>query len=83
MKELFCSTVCAFLLFATPSNAVEREHLTAATTDVPALVDLSYAVPATWFALPPIVDFEFKQPSPPFPSERDYPVLTIRLASVP
>ena len=48
-------------------SAVELQQPAAVTTDTPDVVDLSYATPDTWFAIPPIIEFDLRSPLPPLP----------------
>lgn len=71
--------ICALLLPTTYLGAVELKQPAAVVTDMPEAVDLSYALPETWFALPPIIDIDLKPP----PIEIDSPSPPIKLAAVP
>ena len=74
--------ICALLLPTTYLGAVELKQPAAVVTDMPEAVDLSYALPETWFALPPIIDIDLKPPLTP-PTQFDSPSPPIKLAAVP
>lgn len=65
---------CLVILLPTQLGALELQQPPAVVTDVPEAVDLSYALPENWLALPPAIDFDLRAPSPPLlPTEVDLP----------
>ena len=84
MKQLLYAAglICVLMMPTTYVGAGELKQRAAVVTDMPEAVDLSYASPESWFALPPIIDVGLKPPSPPLlPTELDIPLPSIQLAA--
>ncbi|MGH6735319.1 MAG: hypothetical protein ACRECX_04470 [Methyloceanibacter sp.] len=83
MMRLLLSAVFlgAALVQPVPSGAGERGELPAAVTDMPEAIDMSYASPDTWHALPPSTNLHEKSPLPALePDEVDLPSSPTTLA---
>jgi hypothetical protein len=79
--RLIC-LACALLIQPTHLGASDLRQLPAVVTDVPEVVDLSYASPENWLSLPP-VDGNQRPPSLPLlPAEVDFPVSLTELAEL-
>ena len=86
MKQLLYAAglICALMIPTTYLDARESKQPAAVVTDMPEAVDLSYASPESWFALPSIIDGGLKPPSPALlPTELNIPLPSIQLAAVP
>lgn len=83
MRLLF-SAMLLGLVFVQPvsSGAGERrDELPAAVTDMPDVIDISYASPDTWHALPPSIYPHEKPPLPALdPNEVDLPSFPTQIA---
>lgn len=74
---------CLLILLPTQLGALELQQPSAVVTDLPEAVDLSYASPENWLALPPAINFDLKAPSPPLlPTEIDLPSSPTVLAAL-
>ena len=84
MKRFLYAASLTFLLFPTTLyGAVQVEQKGAATTDIPEVANLAYALPGTWFAIPPIIDVDLRPPRPALlPSEVEIPLLSKQLAAI-
>lgn len=80
MKSIMFVGLLCVLVQPEPSIAAEPQR-PAAVTDVPEKIDLSYALPDAWHALPPPISSDQKPPSPP-PRVPDDVGLTLSSARV-
>lgn len=83
MKQFLLSIVLlgAVLIQPVPSGAFERGNLPAAVVDMPKVIDMSYASPDTWHALPPSIYVYEKTPVLLLePNELDLPTSPTKLA---
>ena len=72
MRRVLCSVLtCALLFQPTQLVALDLQQPPAVVTDMPDVVDLSYALPETWLTLP--ANSGLRAPLPPLlPTEVDF-----------
>lgn len=83
MKRLLLSVgLGTALIQPVPSGASsQRDEPPAVVTDMPDIIDMSYASPDAWHALPPRFDIHEKPPLPALePNEVDFPSSRTKLA---